>query len=582
MFCLAARASLVAAQSSPPPPKPARVEATSLPDPHPGKQNADEVDDYIRTSIARQHIPGLSLVVIRDGQIVKAKGYGLASVELKAPARPETVYELASATKPLVAAAIMLLVQDGKVNLVDEVSKYLEQTPDTWKGVTVRHLLTHTSGIKDYLGDLRHDFPYQTPADEIAKLAMASPLNFAPGSKWSYSNTGYVLLGMIVQKASGKSYDAYLDQKVFKILGMTATRHDNEDEIIPGRSVGYRWYGPGGLRNVDYLKYLMTNHGDRGILSTALDLAKWDATLSTDRLLTSSSKEAMWAPVKLNDGSTFGYGLGWFLGRVNGHRHIYHPGEAPGTATIISRYPDDGITVILLTNGGAAYVQSLEFGVAQRYIPDLVSRVVVELDPALLDACKGYYNVYGSQVLKVTGEGNHLVLDDGGRLANVFLPLSETNFVAEDADRGFILTRAKSGEVSGMTLRLIADQMHAQRMGPLADSIKVQPDPDPALTRRVEAVLKAFEHGGNAVERLSSIAPQARKDYARGPSPELAGIRAISYIAVQDVSDRGIERHGARVNRILYYELLTDQVSRRVLVYLTADGLITDQDVVGD
>jgi CubicO group peptidase (beta-lactamase class C family) len=582
-FYLATGASFVAAQSSPPLSKPAKVEATTAqPDPRFGNQNADEVDDYIRKSIVRQHVPGLSLVVIRDGKIVKAKGYGLASVELNAPARPETVYELASATKPLVVTAIMLLVQDGKVNLEDEVSKHLEQTPDSWKGVTVRHLLTHTSGIKDYLGDLRHDFPYHTQAEEIAKLAMGAPLNFAPGTKWSYSNTGYVLLGMIVRKASGKSYDAYLDEKVFKILGMTATRHDNEDEIIPGRAVGYRWYGAGGLRNVDYLKYLMTNHGDRGILSTALDLAKWDAALSTDRLLTSSSKDVMWAPVKLNDGSTFDYGLGWFLGKVNGHRHIAHPGEAPGTATIISRYPDDGITVILLTNGGAPYIQGLEFGVAQRYIPNLVSRAVVQLDPALLDACTGYYNVYGSQVLKVTREGSHLVLDDGGRLVNVFLPLSETEFVAEDADRGFILTRAKSGEVSGMALRLVSDQMHAQRMGPLAKSIKLQPDPDPVLTQRVEAALKAFEQGGNAVETVSSIAPQARNDYARGPSPELAGIRAISYIAVQEVSDRGIDRHGAKVGRILYYQLLTNRAPRHVLVYLTLDGLITDQDVIGD
>jgi D-alanyl-D-alanine carboxypeptidase len=150
MFYLATGASFVAAQSSSPPPKAAKVEATTaVPDPHSVKQNFDEVDDYIRTSIVRQHVPGLSLVVIRDGKIVKAKGYGLASVELNAPARPETVYELASATKPLVATAIMLLVQDGKVNLEGEVSKHLEQTPNTWKGLTVRHLLTHTSGIKD-------------------------------------------------------------------------------------------------------------------------------------------------------------------------------------------------------------------------------------------------------------------------------------------------------------------------------------------------------------------------------------------------------------------------------------------------
>ena len=453
-------ASFAHAQPSESLPEPSNARARA-PVP-PGEQDADEVDLYIKTSMARQHIPGLSLVVIRDGKIIKSKAYGLASVELNVPARPETVYELASATKPFVATAIMLLVQDGKISLEDKVSKFVVDAPDTWKGVTVRHLLTHTSGIKDYLGDLRRDFPHDTPPEKIVRAAIEAPLNFTPGEKWSYSNTGYVILGMIVRKVSGEPYDAFLEGRVFKPLGMADTRHDSPDEVIPNRAVGYLWYGAGGLHNGEFLKYQMTNHGDRGILSTALDLIKWDAALSSDRILTPSSMEAMWSRVKLNDGSTFGYGLGWFLEDVNGHRHVYHPGGAPGTATIISRYPDDRLTVILLANGGAAYVQGLDFGVAQRYIPGLVSRVVVKLDPALLDSYTGYYNVFGSQVLKVNREGDHLVLDDGGRLVNPFLPLSETKFVAEDADRGFTLTRTEKGEVSGMTLRLVADEMPVQ------------------------------------------------------------------------------------------------------------------------
>jgi hypothetical protein len=169
--------------------------------------------------------------------------------------------------------------------------------------------------------------------------------------------------------------------------------------------------------------------------------------------------------------------------------------------------------------------------------------VVVKLDTALLDSYTGYYNAYGSQVLKVTREGDHLVLDDGGRLVNPFLPLSETNFVAEDADRGFTLARTEKGEVSSMVLRLVADKMLVQRIGPLFRSLEPQPDPDRARTRKVEAVLKAFASGGKAVEEVGNVAPQACKDYSRGPSPELAGIRTISFIAAQDVSHRGIERH---------------------------------------
>ena len=191
------------------------------------------------TSTSRKHVkathPGLSVAVIHDGKIKKAKAYGLASVELNVPARPETVYELASATKPFVATAVMLLVQDGKIRLEDPVSKFTGDAPQTWKGITVRHLLTHTSGIKDYLSDLRRDFPHDTPPEKIVRAAIEAPLNFTPGEKWSYSNTGYVLLGMIVRKASGKSYDAYLEDRVFKPLGMADTRHNTPDEVIPNR-----------------------------------------------------------------------------------------------------------------------------------------------------------------------------------------------------------------------------------------------------------------------------------------------------------------------------------------------------------
>ena len=166
-----------------------------------------------------------------------------------------------------------------------------------------------------------------------------------------------------------------------------------------------------------------------------------------------------------------------------------------GPRRIISRYPDDRLTVILLANGGAAYVQGLDLGVAQRYIPNLVSHAVEKLDGTLLDSYTGYYNVFGSQVLKVTREGNSLILDDGGRLTNAFLPLSDTSFMAEDADRGFVMNREANGDVSGMTLRLVADQMQAQRIGPLVHRVERQPDADPALTRRVEGVLRAFAAG---------------------------------------------------------------------------------------
>ena len=546
-----------------------------------GKQSADPVDAYITACMARQHIPGLSLVVIRDGNIIKARGYGHASLEHNVPAKPETVYELASATKPFTAIAIMLLVQDGKIGLDENVSKFMVEAPASWKGITVRHLLTHTSGIKDYLGDLRRDFPHDAPAEAIVQAAIEAPLNFVPGEKWSYSNTGYVLLGMIIRKVSGKSYDSFLDERLIKPLGMENTRHDSADEVIPNRAVGYLWSGPGGLHNGDFLKYLMTNHGDRGILSTVLDLAKWDRALSSNRVLTSASKEVMWAPVTLNDGSTFDYGLGWFLGTVNGHRHVSHPGGAPGTATIISRYPDDRLTVILLANGGAAYVQGLDLGIAQLYIPDVVSRIVKKLDGTLLDSYTGYYNVFGSQILKVTREGNSLILDDGGRLTNVFLPLSDTSFVAEDADRGFVVIRESNGNVSGMTLRLVGDQMPARawvRSCLLSSDSQTRIVHDAACRSGPESLRTGWQSRG-------------RGGGGRATSSKGLFSRAVTGIGRNESNllYRRTGRVGPR-NPAAWCEsgpnlLLPAAYAQRtaqVLVYMTADGLVTDQDVIGD
>ncbi len=547
-----------------------------------GETVSDLVDRYITGSMARQHIPGHSLVVIRNGETIKAKGYGLASLELQAPAKPDTVYELASATKPFVATAIMLLVQDGKIDLDDEISKHLEKPPETWRKVTIRHLLTHTSGIKDYLGDLRHDFPHHTSLEDFVQAVAREPLNFPPGKKWTYSNTGYVLLGAIVRRQSGETYDKYLWERAFKPLDMSATRRDSADEIISGRATGYLWSGSGGLRNADYLKFLMMNHGDRGIVSTVLDLAKWDRAIDTDRLLSATSREAMWRPVTLNDGSSYDYGCGWFLGKSNGHRHIYHPGGAPGSASIISRYPGDRLTVILLTNGGAAYPQALDLGVAQRYVPDLVSRNVVRLNTELLDSYTGYYNAYGTQVLRMTRENEALVADDGGRLTNLFLPISNTAFVAEDSDREFTLSTDARGDVSGMVLRLGPDQMKVQRIGPLFGSLKRQPDPDRKLTNLVEAVMKAMAEGGKAVESAATIAAQARRDFSHGRVPEFVGLQSISFVHSQDVSERGIERHGAKVSRVVYYRISTTNGPHSVLIYMTAEGQVNDEDVLAE
>jgi CubicO group peptidase (beta-lactamase class C family) len=329
---------------------------------------ADRVDDFVRSKMQEQHVPGLSLAVVRNGKLLKAKGYGWANLELKVPATPRTVYHLASVTKQFLAAAILLLARDGKLQLDDKISRFLDKTPERWKDITVRQLLTHTSGIKDYLNDLHGSTQDGTSPEEIVSVVREMPLNFDPGSKWQYSNTGYLLLDVILKKITGKSYDEVLAERVFQPLGMKDTRRNNPSDIVPNRTAGYVWEG-GKIKNGPYLDPTMYDNGDGGLLSTVLDLARWDAALNGDSLLTASEKQAWWSAVKLSDGSTSPYGFGWQIMEVNGHRAVYHTGNHADTSTILLRYPDDQLTVILLENRGNAHPQIIASHVAGLYLP---------------------------------------------------------------------------------------------------------------------------------------------------------------------------------------------------------------------
>ncbi len=331
---------------------------------------ADEVDDYVAREMAQQKIPGLSLAIVRDGQIVKARGYGLASVELNVPATERTVYQSGSVGKQFTAGAVMLLVEEGKLGLDDRISKYIAGTPDTWKAITIRHLLTHTSGIKDYTDgsvmNLRRDYT----DDELIKLTEDPHLEFMPGEKYEYSNSGYLLLGMIVSRVSGKFYGDFLHDRVFGPLGMDTIRVMNEADIIPNRAAGYQLI-KGEWKNQTYVAPTINTTGDGSLYLTVLDLAKWDLALTERRLFKASSYEAMWTPVTLNDGTTYPYGFGWRLEPTNGHRTISHSGAWQGFLSNISRFVDDRLTVIVLVNTDTAETGAIAQGVAGLLVPAL-------------------------------------------------------------------------------------------------------------------------------------------------------------------------------------------------------------------
>lgn len=331
------------------------------------------VDAFVASEMHRQKIPGLSMGVYRDGKIIKAKGYGLENVELNAPATAKTIYQSGSMGKQFTATVVMMLVEQGKLSLDDKIKKYFTDAPATWDDITVRNLLTHTSGVKNYTTkamDYRKDYT----EDDLVKMAESLPLDFKPGTDWSYSNTGYVLLGILIHKVSGEFYGDFLQEHIFKPLGMSTTRIISESEIIPNRAAGYDLV-KGEWKNQDWVSPSLNTTADGSLYFTVLDLAKWDAALYTEKLLKRADLDQMWTIAKLNDGkpNKGNYGFGWEINKMNGHRLIEHGGAWQGFTTMICRYVDDKLTVVVLTNLDSSHSnpEIIAHGVAGIYEPAL-------------------------------------------------------------------------------------------------------------------------------------------------------------------------------------------------------------------
>ena len=333
-----------------------------------GAAQSDRIDDYVRAEMKKQRVQGLSLAVVKNGKVVKAEGYGLANVELNVPARPETVYKIGSISKQFIATGIMLLIDDGKLSLGDHISKYLDGTPDTWKEITIRHLLTHTSGL---VREAPGFDPLKVQKDaDLIKTAYPVPLNFAPGQKWEYCNLGYFALAEIISRVSGKPWSEFLDERVFKPAGMGVTRTTTVSDIVPNRATGY-YLKVNLLQNAP--EYLALRPSG-AFLSTVLDLAKWDAALYTDRILKQAARDEMWKPAaesdrKSDQGTNLHYGFGWFIDQSKGHRLVFHGGSLPGFRAALLRYVDDKLTIVILANGDEARPEVIARGVAVFFLP---------------------------------------------------------------------------------------------------------------------------------------------------------------------------------------------------------------------
>jgi CubicO group peptidase (beta-lactamase class C family) len=363
------------------------------------------IDRFVIEEMARTHVPGAAVGIYSRGRVLLAKGYGLANVEFGVPVKPQTVFESGSVGKQFTATAIMMLAGEGRISLDDSITKYFPGAPASWKPIRIKNLLSHTSGLAEYATAERTGpgGPFYVrldyTEDQLLKKIEALPIENAPGAQWNYRNTNYVLLGILIHRVTGMFYGDYLAQKIFKPLGMTSTRVISEKDIIPDRAAGYQWEN-GALKNEDWVSPTLNTTADGSLYFNVNDLAKWDAALYTSRLLKPSGLKRMWTVYRLNDGkpNSGSYGFAWRIHRQNGHRLLEHSGAWQGFTCTISRYPDDSLTVVVLTNLDSDharpwYVSQVVAGLADTTlmphkltaIPDRETRVAASLG-ALLDA----------------------------------------------------------------------------------------------------------------------------------------------------------------------------------------------------
>jgi D-alanyl-D-alanine carboxypeptidase len=313
---------------------------------------ASRIAADLDTLMREAHIPGVGLSVVRDGTVLLAEGYGQADPQACIPATRDTLYPLASLAKGFTATAIMQLVEREKIVLDAALPTCLGDLPHAWRAVTPRHLLTHTSGIPCYLNDMptAPSFPDTAP-EELVRVVADLPLKFRPGDQFSYCNTGYVLLGMLIRRASGKPWSEYHTEHLFRPLGMTSTRAILDLESARQANVtGYEWED--GFRRCNLYSPAWSDAAG-AIYSTAADMAKWTAAFYTERLLKRSSMERIWGTTRLNSGETINVGFGWNTNEEDhGRRRHTGYGGGPGSSSHICTYVEDRTTVTVFSNIG--------------------------------------------------------------------------------------------------------------------------------------------------------------------------------------------------------------------------------------
>ena len=496
------------------------------------------------------HMFSGTVLIAKDGQPVFVQGFGAANLELGVPDDRETKFRIGSVTKEFTATAILQLAEAGRLAIDDPVSKYYSDAPKTWEKITIRHLLTHTSGIPSYT-DIPNFFVKEartarTP-EEIIRLTRDKPLQFEPGSKFAYDNSGYVLLGYIIERVSGETYADYVQKHIFDPLGMKNSGYDSSGKIIPHRAEGYQ-SNKGELVNAPFIDMSLP-YAAGSLYSTVDDLLIWDQALYAGKPLSPASLQQMFTDYGNK------YGFGWVIDEKYGHKRFWHNGAINGFRSIISRYPDDKFTIMLLANVLPAPVEKIESDLAGLYLGGATGPTEVTLPPELLERYAGAYEITPAAILKVTREGNRLFAQGTNQQRFQIHATTEKEFFYKTIDVRLTFTTDDKGAVSGLVLHQngrdqeaarVSDTQVAELEQALADRVKRQiatPGSEMALRRIIDEDARGSPDYDKLSPGLGTV--------TRQQLPTLvANLTRLG--VVEEVAFKGVGPGGADITEVQY------------------------------
>lgn len=557
---------------------------------------ADDLDDFIRLQLQKRHVPGLSLAVIQNGKIVKAQAYGFLDKSGTNPVSTSTLFQAGSISKSVAAVGALRLVDEGKLSLDSDVNVTLRswKVPDneftTDKKVTLRGLLSHTAGLTV------HGFPgYEvgSPVPSVVQIldgekpANTSPVrvDFVPGTRWRYSGGGYTVMQQLILDVVGGPFPKFMQETVLRPLRMaestfeqplpadlgtrTATGHYADRNLVKGR-----WH-------------VYPEMAAAGLWTTPSDLARFAISIQHSfagkpgGVLSQSMTRQMLTDQKNNDG------LGVFLMGEGNTMRFGHNGRDEGfdALMIAGIETGQGVVIMINANDNSQMLGRIVDEVARTYnwsgyaAKTGTKRNGVAVNPKTLTAYEGRYEFSNNRMITFVADKNRLYTLVDGLFDEEFVPESDTRFASTDRDAYITFSPDAKGNVTEFVWTNEKEERKIARIGPLFRNMTAKPDPDPARTRQIETVLKSIAQRNKSLDDVVGLSAGAKHDFAGGVR-ELAGLKSITFIGLEDVKGRGIERHGSPVAQIRHYKLLNEKGQHWAIIHVTADGLVTDYDIV--